>query len=186
MTEIKKRNHPIVFNLYDPSKMGMHWEGEEISYEDVDGKSRVILRPRDVWLEPGNIFNIFPQGREERKKEFKMLVEKGCRIPIKNTQHRDIVIYIPDKPENLPKELRETWVGQAMELYMKFEQAGYKVAELLNKKGYTEDEIKDMVASGQFNEVFMQSTERLVKGIVSAQLQRQPMPAPQDKEKPIN
>ena len=164
---IVKRNYPIVINFAQLDKTELHYILEELDFKEVGEKTLVTVAPLDVRLESTSFWNPFPKGREERKKRYELLLEKGCRQAITNTKHREIIMYLPDDPENLPDTLKNTFLGQAISIYKSIENWKIKVSEVLQKAGYNEQQIMDMIAGSQINEQYMQFLDKRFSNIAS-------------------
>lgn len=163
-----KGNNPIVwcFSKKYSEQVDNHYEFEEFGGESIAGKFRVEVSPRDVYLEPAGIFNIFPKGREDLLKRKKILLEGGTRTQLQDTTHRQIIIYQPLDEKDIPLGLQGTVIGDALIQSMILRNYGLTVAEIVSKQHADLDTQVEIAVTGYTNEVLRNKIREEAKSIL--------------------
>lgn len=163
-------NYPIVINLSPGAWCDGHWILEEIDVKETHNhKYLVKCHPKDVWLGRGIVK---PKGYQELEKTYETLLERGMRKPIPGTKHREIILYIPDNPNNFPQGLIDLAPVIYMSMMKEIESAQWSLEEMIYEKKLDQTKAQQFLSNDVTNDWIRKKLMKQIESMTNIVTQR--------------
>jgi len=176
--ELLGDNPNIVLNFM-PDECEGHailWESYSTANElGLSSKSSNVCFPRDIQVMRDGLKM---KGTDRMKKNYRLLVDANCRVVLPKgtlSKWRNIVLYLPKRPEELPQEFRNTPIGFGVEYFLRQNEILQPLIEMYRESAENKDSIMRTLNTGELSrqllDVFGQINQHVIQTTMKEQMQ---------------
>jgi len=150
------------------------WESYSTANElGLSSKSSNVCFPRDIQVMRDGLKM---KGTDRMKKNYRLLVEANCRVVLPKgtlSKWRNLVLYLPKRPEELPQEFRNTPIGFGVEYYLRQNEILQPLIEMYRESAETKDSIMRTLNTGELSRQLMDTFGQVHKSVIQSTMERE-------------